>query len=128
VNTGVRVGASLPAYASATGHVLLAGQPDKEVDEYLSRVHLRARTPKTPTTRTEIAERVERARREGFAVTDEELELGLRSMAVPVMNSRSDIVAAMSVSAFAARVTVNELLQTFLPPLRDNAALLGRMI
>jgi IclR family pca regulon transcriptional regulator len=128
VNTGVRVGATLPAYASATGHVLLAGQPGPEVDDYLSRVQLRASTPKTPVTRAEIAERVERARREGFALTDEELELGLRSLAVPVRSSRGDIVAAMSVSAFAARVTVNELLQAFLPPLREHATLLGRMV
>lgn len=128
VNTGVRVGATLPAYASATGHVLLAGLTDKELDEYLSRVQLRARTAKTPTTRTEIVDRVERVRREGFAATDEELELGLRSIAVPVMDSRRVIAAAMSVSAFAARVTVADMLDTFLPPLREHATMLGRMI
>ncbi|HEY1702436.1 MAG TPA: IclR family transcriptional regulator C-terminal domain-containing protein [Trebonia sp.] len=127
VNTGVRVGATLPAYASATGHVLLAALPEKELDEYLGRVQLRARTPKTPITRTEIIERVEQARRDGFAITDEELELGLRSMAVPVLNSRRDIVAAMSVSAFAARVTVDDMLKTFLPPMREHATMLGRM-
>lgn len=128
VNTGVRVGAALPAYASATGHVLLAGLEKTELDEYLGRVQLRARTPRTPTTRAEIAERVDRARREGFAVTDEELELGLRSIAVPVTDSRGAVAAAMSVSAFAARVTVEGMTETFLPPLREHAALLGRMI
>jgi IclR family pca regulon transcriptional regulator len=128
VNTGVRVGATLPAYASATGHVLLAGLADAELDEYLARGPLRARTPKTPITRTEIIERVNGARRDGYAVTDEELEIGLRSIAVPVMDSRRRIAAAMSVSAFAARVPLAEMLTSFLPPLREHASLLGRMI
>jgi IclR family pca regulon transcriptional regulator len=128
VNTGVRVGASLPAYASATGHVLLAGLGDAELDEYLAHAQLRARTPKTPVTRTEIVERVLGVRRDGYAATDEELEIGLRSIAVPVMDSRRRIAAAMSVSAFAARVPLAEMLATFLPPLREHAALLGRMI
>lgn len=128
VNTGVRVGATLPAYASATGHVLLAGLPDKELEEYLERGPLRARTPKTPVTRTEIIERIDRARRLGYAVSDEELELGLRSIAVPVMDSRRRIMAAMSVSALAARVPLEQMLSEFLPPLREHAALLGRMI
>jgi IclR family pca regulon transcriptional regulator len=128
VNTGVRVGASLPAYASATGHVLLAGLGDAELDEYLAHAQLRVRTPKTPVTRTEIIERVLGVRRDGYAATDEELEIGLRSIAVPVMDSRRRIAAAMSVSAFAARVPLAEMLATFLPPLREHAALLGRMI
>jgi IclR family pca regulon transcriptional regulator len=128
VNTGVRVGASLPAYASATGHVLLAGLPDKELDEYLTGTEMRHRTPKTPVTPAEIMERIERVRRDGFSVTDEELELGLRSIAVPVIDSRRQIAAAMSVSAFAARVSVDEMAAGFLPPLREQAALLGRMI
>ncbi|MGH3168642.1 MAG: IclR family transcriptional regulator domain-containing protein [Trebonia sp.] len=128
INTGVRVCASLPAYASATGHVLLGALTEPELDEYLSRGQLRARTPRTPTGRSEISERVALARRDGYAVTDEELEVGLRSIAVPVMDSRRRVIAAMSVSAFAARVSVDEMVTAFLPPLREHAALLGRMI
>lgn len=128
VNTGVRVGASLPAYASATGYILLGGLPEQELDEYLSRGPLPARTPRTPTGRSEIVERIKRARHDGYAVTDEELEVGLRSIAVPVINSRRQVVAAMSVSAFAARVSLDDMVMTFLPPLREHATLLGRMI
>jgi IclR family pca regulon transcriptional regulator len=128
VNTGVRVGATLPAYASATGHVLLAGLSADDLDEYLARTRLTARTPRTPVTRTEVLERVDGARRDGYAVTDEELELGLRSIAVPVLDSRGRVAAAMSVSAFAARVPLAGLRSGFLPPLREHAALLGRMI
>jgi IclR family pca regulon transcriptional regulator len=128
VNTGVRVGATLPAYASATGQVLLGGLTEQELDDYLSQGQLRARTPRTPTGRVEIVDRVEKARRDGYAVTDEELELGLRSIAVPVLDSRRQVAAAMSVSAFAARVSVDEMIADFLPPLREHATLLGRMI
>jgi IclR family pca regulon transcriptional regulator len=128
VNTGVRVGASLPAYASATGHVLLGGLAERELDEYLGRGPWPARTPRTPVTGPEIRKRVERARLEGYAATDEELELGLRSIAVPVTDSRRQVAAAMSVSAFAARVSAEEMVAAFLPPLREHAALLGRMI
>jgi IclR family pca regulon transcriptional regulator len=128
VNTGVRVGATLPAYASATGQVLLAGLTEDELSAYLDRCRPVARTPRTPTTRTAITERVRRVRAEQVAVTDEELELGLRSMAVPVRNSRGRTLAAMSVSASAARVTVADLHERFLPVLREHAALLGRLL
>jgi len=128
INTGVRTGATLPAYASATGHVLLAGLTPAELESYLDRCTPRARTSKTPTTRTEILERVERARSDGVAVTDEELEIGLRSLAVPVRDSRGKTVAAMSVSAMAGRVSVERLRQEFLPVLRDHAGKLGRIL
>jgi IclR family transcriptional regulator, pca regulon regulatory protein len=128
VKTDVRVGAALPAYASATGHVLLAGLPDNQLEEYLSGAPWPARTPKTPVTREEVLARVEGARRDGYAVTDEELEIGLRSIAVPVFDSRRQTAAAMSVSALAARVPVPVMLAAFLPPLREHAAVLGRMI
>jgi IclR family pca regulon transcriptional regulator len=128
VNTGVRTGATLPAYASATGHVLLAGLSEEDLEAYLDSVSAIARTPKTPTSKEEIRERVERARTECVALTDEELEIGLRSLAVPVRDSRGHTIAAMSVSAMASRVSVGQLYREFLPILRDHADQLGRII
>jgi IclR family pca regulon transcriptional regulator len=128
VNTGVRTGATLPAYASATGHVLLAGLTPGALESYLDSAKPTARTPKTPTTAEEIRKRVARARTERVAITDEELEVGLRSMAVPVQDSRGRTVAAMSVSTMAARVSVEQLYQEFLPVLRENADQLGRVL
>ncbi|TVT23350.1 helix-turn-helix domain-containing protein [Amycolatopsis acidiphila] len=128
VNTGVRTGATLPAYASATGHVLLAGLTPEELESYLDTARPKARTPKTPTSAEEIRQRVEKARAEDVATTDEELELGLRSMAVPVRDSRGRTVAAMSVSAMASRVSVAQLYDEFLPVLRENADQLGRIL
>ena len=77
---------------------------------------------------TELRELVLRARTDGFAYTDEELELGMRSMAVPVRDGRGRTVAAMSVTAFTARVTVAELRERFLPVLRTHAERLGRLL
>lgn len=128
LNTGVRVGARLPLYASATGHVLLAGLADEDVATHLADVELVARTPTTPTRPEVIAQRVRDARRAGFAITDEELEVGLRSIAVPVFDSSGATVAALSVSAAAARVSVDELRERFFPVIQEHTTLLGRQL
>jgi IclR family pca regulon transcriptional regulator len=125
VTTGVRVGVSLPAYLSATGHVLLAALGDDALDRYLEQCRPQRRTPRTPIDHTEIRRRVERARETGIAYTDEELELGLRSVAVPVTDPRGHTRAAMSVSASAARVTLDVMLTQFTPALQANARALG---
>jgi IclR family transcriptional regulator, pca regulon regulatory protein len=128
VSAGVRLGARLPAHASATGRVLLAGLPDDEVDAVLARALVRSTTPNTLTSVEEIRARVQRAREEGVAYTDEELELGIRTMAVPVRDSSGRVEAAMSAAAFASRVTLDDMKATFLPVLRKHADRLGRML
>jgi IclR family pca regulon transcriptional regulator len=128
VTTGVRLGARLPAWASATGRVLLAGLTDEALETYLSRCRPTPRTPRTLVDLAAIQHRVERARIEEVACTDEELELGMRSMAAPVKDSQGRTRAAISVSAFSARVTLEEMHEGFLPVLREHAAGLGRML
>ncbi|MFI5613763.1 IclR family transcriptional regulator C-terminal domain-containing protein [Amycolatopsis sp. NPDC051903] len=128
VNTGVRIGASVPAYASATGHVLLSALSPEDLTDYLARCAPQARTPKTPGSAEEIRRRVEQARHERAAFTDEELEFGLRSLAVPVADSRGRVVAAMSVSATAGRISMTQLREEFLPILREQAEQLGRKL
>jgi IclR family transcriptional regulator, pca regulon regulatory protein len=128
VSAGVRLGARLPAHASATGRVLLAGLADDEVDEVLARAQLSSSSPNTLTTADAIRQRVRRAREEGVAYTDEELELGIRTMAVPVRDSSGQVQAAMSAAAFASRVTLDDMAAGFLPVLREHADRLGRML
>jgi IclR family pca regulon transcriptional regulator len=62
------------------------------------------------------------------AYTDEELELGIRTMAVPVRDSSGQVLAAMSAAAFASRVTLEDMAAEFLPVLRRHADRLGRML
>lgn len=128
VSAGVRLGARLPAYCSATGRVLLASLPDAQVDAYLDRCVFEARTNRTLVDRAAVADAIERVRINGYELTDEELELGMRSMAVPVRDVAGNVVAAMSASAFTARATRDALLNSFLPELRTHAELLGRTL
>lgn len=128
VSAGVRVGAQLPAHASATGRVLLATLGDEELDRHLRGCRPQRTTTNTLTTVAEIRDRVRLAREEGYAYTDEELELGVRTMAVPVRDVDGSTHAAMSVSAFAARVSVDEMRSAFLPTLHLEARRLGRML
>jgi IclR family pca regulon transcriptional regulator len=128
VSTGARLGAQLPAHASATGRVLLAALPDAELDELLAHAELQRTTPHTLVSVEEIRQRVHRARVEGVAYTDEELALGMRSMAVPVRDGRGRTRAAMSVAAFAARISLADMQSTFAPVLLRHAARLGQML
>ena len=85
-------------------------------------------TPHTLTDRNDVRARVKRAHSEGFAFTDEELELGMRTLAVPVRDPRGHTRATMAVSAFTARISLAEMLASFVPVLRQHADRLGRAL
>lgn len=128
VKTGVRVGARLPAHCSATGRVLLAALGDDEVRDQLGSAARERRTPHTVTDPDALLEVVRHVREEGFAISDEELELGMRAIAVPVTDGAGRIAAAMSVSASAARVSAERMRREFVPVLRREADRLGRKL
>jgi IclR family transcriptional regulator, pca regulon regulatory protein len=125
VSTGVRVGARLPAYCSATGRVLLSRFPDQEILRRLGRKPLARRTPHTLTKPSEVLAEVRSVREKGYAVSDEELELGLRALAVPVIGASHEIIGAVSVSAASARVRSADLRRRFVPVLRSFATMLA---
>src|ERR1700733_509539 len=124
VSTGVRIGAHLPAYCSATGRVLLSQFAGKDILERIGRKALPAPTPRTLTKPTDIVAEICSVREKGYAISDEELELGIRALAVPVAGSNGEIVAAVSVSASSARVRAVELSKRFLPVLQSCARML----
>lgn len=128
VTTGVRLGSRLPAHASATGRVLLGALTDEELSQVLRGSNPTRTTEFTLVTVAEIRERVQRARHEGYAFTDEELELGMRTMAVPVLDSSGRTHGAMSISAFAARMTLDDMRDRFVPVLQSEAGKLGQML
>lgn len=117
VSTGVRIGAYLPLYCSATGRVLLGGHTDDDIARRLSRDDLVARTPRTLSTIADVLASIRAAAHSGYAITDEELAVGIRSMAVPVLGADGEIVAAVSASAPSARVKVSDLRKRLLPVL-----------
>lgn len=128
VSTGVRLGARLPGYCSATGRVLLAAMSDDEVAAHLGAGSRHARTVHTVTRVDELAAIVARAREAGYAITDEELELGMRAMAVPIVTARGRTIAAMSVSASSGRISADEMRARFLPALAHHAGRLARTL
>lgn len=128
VKTGVRVGARLPVHCSATGRVLLGALDDDRVLEVLGAAERECRTPHTLTDPGALLAVVREARQEGLAISDEELELGMRAIAVPVSDGAGRVVAAMSVSASSARVSAERMRREFGPVLRREAGRLGRTL
>ena len=122
------VGSRVPAYCTALGRVLLAAMPPQQATRELSRRELVPHTRFTVTSRRHLEDILADTRTEGFAVNDQELEIGLRAIAVPVRNVVGVTVAAMNVSAQASRVTRRELLEKALPLLRAAAARLGSQL
>lgn len=121
-------GSRLPAYCTSMGRVLLAALPKPEFDAYLEKTDLQALTTKTVHDRKRLAAIIRTVHAQGYALVDEELELGLRSIAVPVISQTRRVVAAMNSGVHAARVSPEELLERILPPLKEHAKLLGQML
>ena len=111
------VGSRLPAYCTSMGRVLLAGLEAPERTAYLARLVPVAYTPRTATRREALAEILDAVARDGYAIVDQELELGLRSLAVPVRDAGGHVAAALNVSTHASQVPVDELRRRCLPPL-----------
>ena len=117
LSVGLSVGARLPAYCSATGRVLLAGEPRDRVEFILNRMSRPALTPRTLTSVTEILGELDAASAQGYAICDEELEIGLRSIAVPIRTGAGALVAALSLSVKTSRMTREQLTEALLPEL-----------
>lgn len=115
------VGTRLPAFATSMGRVLLAALPEVELEERLARLDFSPRTAYTvgdaETLRTILA----RVREEGYAAVDQELEEGLRSLAVPIRDSSGAAIAALNVSVHATRGTMAGLRRDVLPLARRAA-------
>ena len=119
------VGSRLPAHCTSMGRVLLAGLHPDELATYLRRVKLTPHTARTVVDRNRLRDVLAATREAGYAIVDQELEIGLRSIAVPVKDFRSRVVAAINIGAQAPRVSLAEMQKTFLPALRDAAGELG---
>lgn len=119
-------GTRLPASCSSIGRILLANLPPAQLEIWLDRYPLQKMTPKTIVNRTEFKAEMNRIRKQGFALVDEELEIGIRSIAVPIGTSFGRIVAAMNASTSTARHSAEDLRDIFLPELLRTAEELSR--
>jgi IclR family pca regulon transcriptional regulator len=124
----LHVGSRLPAYCTSMGRVMLSHLGTDALDAYFDRVKLIQYTPRTIVSREGLREALESVRRNGYAINDQELEIGLRSIAVPIEAPDGRVVAALNVGVQAARISVAEMESRFLPVLRDGARELGLLL
>lgn len=127
-STTVGVGTRLPAFCLSTGRVLLSQRSDAEVGLLLGRSPREGYTANTVTDAADILARVHEARERGYAISDQEYELGLRSIAVPVEQMHGGIGVAMTASVHAARMTPDEMIDRLLPALREGARQLSTLL
>ncbi|MFD4561339.1 IclR family transcriptional regulator C-terminal domain-containing protein [Streptomyces sp. NPDC058469] len=117
MSVNIAVGTRFPAYATALGRVLLADAPPREHE-------LRPLTPRTLTDPAALAAALETVRTRGYALVDEELEAGLRSIAVPVRDRTGRVVAALNTAAHVTGRTVAEYVRDVLPELTATAGVI----
>ncbi|MBA0126672.1 helix-turn-helix domain-containing protein [Haloechinothrix sp. YIM 98757] len=118
----INVGTRFPAHATSMGHVLLAGLDERALRSYLDEARLDRLTSRTITTPDELVTELRAVREQGWALVDQELEEGLRSIAVPIRDRGREVVAAANISSHASRTTLESMRAEVLPRLRECAA------
>lgn len=121
MSVALNTGSRLPAYCTSLGRVMLAQLSDEDLKSYFDKVKLRALTDKTVVSQKRLREILAGVRESGFAVIDEELEVGLRSIAVPVRGASGNVLAALNVGAQATRVSRRQMEEDILPELLRGA-------
>ena len=132
MSVSLGIGSRLPAFCTSMGRVLLAHLPVEAREEYLKTARFNRFTEKTVTDPEALRKELDSVFRQGYSLVDQELEIGLRSVAVPVFAGGGRVVAAINLGTQAARTTKSVLLQEFLPVLRkasrDISACLGHQL
>lgn len=121
MTVSITIGTRFPAYATSMGRVLLSGLSPEQLDEYLEATELVTLAPTTIHDESHLREEIARVQDQGWAIVDQELEPGLRSLAAPVHSTEGRIVAAVNISTQTAVHDLDELHRTFLPSLIDTA-------
>ncbi len=117
MTVAINVGTRFPAYATSMGRVMLAGLPDEQLDRYLDRVKLTRFTAHTVGNVRTLRAELLKVRAQGYAIVDQELEEGLRSLAAPIRDRADRVVAAMNISVHASRNSVESMRTDLLPRL-----------
>ncbi|GAB3384957.1 IclR family transcriptional regulator C-terminal domain-containing protein [Amycolatopsis echigonensis] len=122
MTVSINVGTRFPAHATSMGHVLLADMNQTELNAYFIVANLNRLTSHTLTERAALEAELAKVREQGWAMVDQELEEGLRSVAAPIRNKAGRAVAAVNISTHASRTSVETVRTQFVPPLLDTAA------
>ncbi len=128
MSAAIAIGSRLPAFHSSMGRIQLGFLDDAEIWRRLKTVHIAPMTPATITDLQALYERVRDDYRQGFSIVDEELERGLRSIAVPIADRDGQCIGAINVSTHSTRTTRNELRENVLPELKAVAAQVSALV
>lgn len=109
MNVGISVGSRVQAHAISSGRVLLAALPQAELDDYLNKAVLTKFTPNTVTSKVKLRSAIDEVRIQGWSIVDQELEIGLRSISVPIRDTAGATVAALNVPCPSSRITYEEM-------------------
>jgi len=121
LSVALHVGTRLPAWCTSMGRVLLSDLPPAELRGFLASAKIVAHTQKSIADPKKLECEIMRVAEQGFAIIDEELELGLRSIAVPIRDRAGRIVAAINISTQSSRFSPDEMKALILPSLKDAA-------
>jgi len=115
INVGITVGKRAPAFAVSTGRILLAAEPEAVREKYLDGVKLEKLTPNTVTSKVKLRALIEEARLSNYSIVDQELEVGLGAISVPIRNGEGKVIAALNVCCPSSRSSVQDMQKQILP-------------
>ena len=121
VGISVSVGSRAPAHAVSTGRVLIAALPEEERLKYLESATLTKLTPNTVTSKVKLRAMIDESRVKGWSIVDQELEIGLRSIAVPLYDKAGNVLAALNVACPSSRITPENMRTEILLELQSAA-------
>jgi IclR family pca regulon transcriptional regulator len=122
MSVDLHIGSRLPAYCTSMGRVLLAYLPSEQLENYLAKVVLTPYTTRTVNSIEKLRLHLRNIRRNSYAICDQEYEVGLRSLAVPVYSPSGRAVATINLSGNAQRMSVLDMQTRYLPHLRNAAS------
>ncbi len=128
MSVDLRVGSRLPAFCTSMGRVLLASFSPEKLRAFVSQLTLTRYSDQTVTSKEKLLRLLHVVKRSGYAIVDQELEVGLLSIAVPLRDSSGNVVAALNASTHAQRVSIQDMQTRFLPALRAAALELSLLL
>ncbi len=122
INASVELGSRAPAHCMSSGRVLLASLKSDELNTILENMTIEALTENTVTSKTKLRSAINEVRSKGYSIVDQEYEIGLRSISVPVFDRTRAVIAALNVTCPSPRYTIEDMMQKVLPALLDSAS------
>jgi len=121
LNINLQVGSRLPAYCTSMGKAMLAFLPESRLKEILEKTDAVALTPYTITRKEDLKKELQKVKAQGFAMNNEELSIGLRSVAAPVRNAKGEVIAAVNIAVPSIRVSLKKLETVFAKKVMETA-------